>query len=346
MKKVISIIILLLFVIVYTISSSVPLMKSIVKVRSSGNLWYSDNHFYGDMYNLSNLPEFKKPLNNTKASVVTINCLNNVRDVNLYAILDSYLYDHINDLSNICRIKKFKYSRWGHDEENYKIYPDSSKNILLIEVSERSIRKYIHKQSILDKLSPVALIVKEGAYRKVMNMLFNSSIGQNLEYNLFEYQFLNCLKEIKATINYKWFNRVNRDVTIAPDKKYLLYNKTIEVNPKETTSSFLPVTNAEVDKLVEDLNFVNNYYKSLGFKEVYFSVIPNPVTILYPQYKNHNQIISKIYSHKNLEIKLIDVVKDFKNSNLQLYSNSDTHWNDNGYILWKNDFIKQINNLN
>ena len=92
--------------------------------------------------------------------------------------------------------------------------------------------------------------------------------------------------------------------------------------------------------MVNRLNALNEYYKKLGFAEVYLSIIPNPVTILYPNYGGYkyNNLIPRIESNPKLKMKCISVYDDFKNSKYQVYQNSDTHWCFNGLNLWLNKF--------
>jgi hypothetical protein len=78
----------------------------------------------------------------------------------------------------------------------------------------------------------------------------------------------------------------------------------------------------------------------MGFKQVYVSFIPNPVSIVYPTYNNYtyNELISRIQSSRSLRIPFIDVYTDLKNSTVPVYSCNDTHWNWDGCNLWLDHF--------
>lgn len=154
MKKLLYFVILLFFAAIYFISLSTGLMKKIVTYRSEKASWLADNHLYGDMYNLSYLSQYKVPESNMKQTVAKTNCNTNIKNIKLYAIIDSYIWEHIKELSSLCRVKSVKYSRLGHEDENALIFKDEKLiNILLIEVSERNVRKHINSL-IINKLSP------------------------------------------------------------------------------------------------------------------------------------------------------------------------------------------------
>ena len=171
----------------------------------------------------------------------------------------------------------------------------------------------------------------------------NPVLNENLEFNLFDYKLFTPLKEFKANLNYRLFNRVNNDVRVSPDHKYLFYNATIDTN--YTTSSFTRIDNAEITRIVNVLNNIYIHYKAKGFDEVYFTIIPNPVTVLSPGILGtikYNELIPRIYNNTGLKIPVIDVYNLFRQSNIQIYFRSDTHWNNNGFHVWANEFNETI----
>ena len=90
-----------LFLIVFTISSSDGLMVKTAQYRYAlDNVFGSDKYTYGDLYGLSYLPAFKvKP----EAQPETKPC-GNQRNINLYAICDSYLWFFVKDGSVFCGV--------------------------------------------------------------------------------------------------------------------------------------------------------------------------------------------------------------------------------------------------
>jgi lysophospholipase L1-like esterase len=179
--------------------------------------------------------------------------------------------------------------------------------------------------------------------KDVKHNIFNNSINNNIEFNLWESKAFTPIKELRALINQRLFNRIDNYVSIGTDGKYLLFSETID-KKGFAASSFQEINDLEIDTLVDRLNSFYFEYKKKGFDEVYLSIIPNPVTILYPNYKGfkYNNLIPRLQQNKKLEIKLIDVFQDFKNSPFQIYQNSDTHWNTNGRNLWLNKINEEL----
>jgi hypothetical protein len=90
------------------------------------------------------------------------------------------------------------------------------------------------------------------------------------------------------------------------------------------------------------MNRLYQYYRAKGFDEVYFSIIPNPVTILYPEMGKYNEIISRVMHHPNLKVPVIDVYDQFRSAAVRIYSKADTHWSVNGFNIWLNEFNKKL----
>ena len=57
-----------------------------------------------------------------------------------------------------------------------------------------------------------------------INDFFNKNMNQNLQYNLFNYNFVFPMFESKALLNFYLFNRASGDVVISKNKKYLFSN--------------------------------------------------------------------------------------------------------------------------
>jgi hypothetical protein len=135
------------------------------------------------------------------------------------------------------------------------------------------------------------------------------------------------------------FDKVDKEVKMGPDHKYLLYYQTVDTSME--SSSFREIPDFEIDTLINKLNRLESHYRACGFKEIYLSIIPNPVTILYPQYEGfeYNELIPRIEHNTKLKMKVVDVYNDFKVAQNPIYQFSDTHWNRNGDNIW-------LNNLN
>ena len=95
---------------------------------------------------------------------------------------------------------------------------------------------------------------------------------------------------------------------------------------------------------MENLNKLYRDGKKAGFKDIYFTIVPNPVSIIEPDYKNlnYNNLVERIQQHSNLQIPVIDVVKDYSKSVISIYSKSDSHWNVTGVSIWLNKFNNSL----
>jgi hypothetical protein len=336
------------FIILLIISTSSKLMKIISDYRfSTRTILRSDKYYYGDMFGLSYLSDFKIK-NDFESSEIEVKKYNKTPSINLYIAGDSYLSNsYVKNSSLFCGVKQYTYLRVNDDDDIKTIkLIKGEKNILLIETVERAVRAYGDKNFLIDKLrikqsgKVKTKLTVEQINEFIQKSIYNSNINQNLEFNLFDYCIFTPFKELKASINYKLFNRIADKIFISPDKTYLLYKSTIDTFSWE--SSFTQIDNEEVDNIVSSLNYVYNYYKSAGFDEVYLSIIPNPVIILYPQLGKYNELIHRIQNNQNLKIPIIDVYNVFKATSKQIYFKSDTHWNNNGFDLWLNEFNKRL----
>ncbi len=146
--------------------------------------------------------------------------------------------------------------------------------------------------------------------------------------------FLTPLKEFKADTYYALFGRAGKGAYVSDDKKYLLYDLTIDTIYKQ--SSFKPIEKEELDGIISTLNNIYDLYRSKGFDEVYIAIIPNPVSILYPNYHGlvYNNLTTLVQSNKALKCKVIDANMPFKQTRQQIYCTSDSHWNFNGEKIW------------
>jgi hypothetical protein len=347
MKKFVLLLFSASFILLLIVSSSGDIMKNITRYRfSMQSVFGSDKDEYGDLFGMSYLPDFRIK-NDYTSSDVAVKKYNRPRCVNLVIAGDSYLgSSYVKNSSLFCGVKNVDYLKTKLIENQVVKLVRGEKNILLVETVERDLRFYSDPNYLINKL--LIKETKEGEYKKEVKQFtqvisqntYNTKMNQNVEFNLFDYRFLTPVKEIKALLNYKFFNRISDEVCLSPDRKYLLYN--ITVDSSSINSSFNYVSDNEVDRIVNSFNRIYKYYKANGFDEVYFSIIPNPVTILYPRMGKYNEIITRVERHSDLRVPLIDVYNLFKATSKQIYCNADTHWNLNGFNIWLNEFNKKI----
>jgi hypothetical protein len=339
MKKIIGYIILFFCIIIYIVSSSERLTKKIVMVKNKDfPLLRSDKMRYGDLFGLSYLSDYKISID--EKSSIELTQYKKRGSVNLYSLCDSYLWSLLTSDSLFCA-NKFQYANLNNFETLNVKFDTPQKNILLIELSERNIilmvqQNYSYMLEFI-KTQNEQNYASSSISHHVSEFLFNKNINNNIEFNLWESEVFTPIKEFKAQLSYKLFNEVNKDAVISPDKKYLLYSPTVDTS--SIYSSFKNISDTEIDTIINNLNNIYSHYKNLGFTEVYFSLIPNPVTILYPNlYKrySYNQLIPRIQNSSSLKMPFIDIYSDFKKTQVPIYRVSDTHWNRNGFNLWLN----------
>ena len=306
---------------------------------------------------MSYLKDFKKPAKKTNADI-SLNSCNSSRIINLYCICDSYLWSFVISDSIFCGVKKYRFTRWGL-ESPLEVELDTAKiNVLLIERVERNFMfvpfsyyihnvKFIQKDKFDKKISKKIvkqeasmLFVNKELLLKYSNMLANSNINQNLEFNLFDYAIFSPLKEMKAEINYQLFGKTNKDICIIPGYPYLFYRTTVE--PKSPGSSFYPITDEKIHDAVVCLDSVYTFFRSNGFDEVCFTIAPNPVSIICPGYSHYNNVIKRVQNHPKLIMPMINIFDKLDSAKFQVFFNSDTHWNSNGFNLWVNEFNKYL----
>ncbi len=254
----------------------------------------------------------------------------------LYVWGDSYTWK-IPD-TGYAGIRNYKYG-WRYRDNLFYRLDSSQVNILIIELTERYVRPYFSGTDIYN------YVKKDGAsafqympYKKVyagfsvpsVQELFNPYINQNLEYNLFNYNFINPVRQMKASLNYYWFHRASGDVVIGNSGAQLFLKETVEGERVE--NSYYPLQEGELQNLVHNINAIYDHYKAEGFDEVYISMIPNPATILQPE--GYDQLIPLIENDTGLHAKIISVYSEFKQADKRIFRPGDTHWNNNGLQIW------------
>jgi hypothetical protein len=346
MKKIGVYIVLVFFASVYIISSNLELNKMFTQYRfSSKSIIGSDVGKYGDLYDGCYLHDYKKTsFMNGGLDLTSLNKPSNClspKKIDLFVMSDSYLH-YLSD-SMLCGINKLTHCY----SERIKALDKNKINVLLIETVERLLRrdfcdttKTFNKLRIGDDDIPVTT----SGFSRFMSLIMEPASKPELEFNLFGYKPFTRIKEMKAQMNYELFNRINKEVTMSSDKKYLYLTETIDKTSKR--SSFSPISTEEITKIVKTLNSIYKHYKALGFDEVYFSIMPNPVSVLNTESTTYNQLIPKVQYHNDLKMPIIDIYKVFLNTKVQVYYNSDTHWNIHGFQLWLDEFNKILTSIN
>ncbi|MCX6231401.1 MAG: hypothetical protein NTZ33_07650 [Bacteroidetes bacterium] len=323
-------------------------MSKISKFKyKSSSIFGSDKYKYGDLFGISYFPKIKE-LFGSDSLEVRIESFPNFNKINLCLVHDSYLGTAFlkskNQILGIDTIYDIEYP-WWRNKQSPTIQLDTSKtNIIVFEIVERSLEKLDSAIALnLVKFENVNIeqinTSKISCLKKTQQILFNKNVNTNLEFVLLDTRIFTTFKELRSNINYSFFNKTNSDVFISENSEYLFHS---------TTKSSLQnnITDNKVSKTVNLLNKVYEFYKNNGFDEVYFSIIPNPVSVIKPECKNYNNLIPLIQTNKNLKMQMIDIYSILKQTNYNVYYHSDTHWNKNGFQLWTNELVRKLNEKN
>lgn len=349
MKKIFSYIVLVVFTMIYIVSSNDYLMKKLAQYRYEVNsIWGADKYRYGDLYGFSFLPQYKIP---AVKKVIKGPVQPEKKTIDFYNMCDSYIWGFTPLDSLLYGVKKYQKTRWKYGDNIIATLDTSNVNFLLIEVTERQIRSVLSdtlyvftkirspEEAAADKFSE-----HESIIQKAERYLFNPQIDQNLEFNLFDYSFFTPVKELKASLNQRVFGRVDPEIKISRDEEFLFYAPTVDSGVN--TSSFEDIDENEIRKIVTNLNSIRQHYLNMGFDHVYLSMIPNPVSVIEPEYSNYNMLIKQIQNNKDLQVPYFDIFDEIKKNPKKYYYKTDSHWNYDGFELWLNLLNKELEKIN
>ncbi|MCB0700040.1 MAG: hypothetical protein H6551_08580 [Chitinophagales bacterium] len=330
------------------ISTSRDVMWRISQERNETDAWWGahDVNHLGDMVNLAYLDDIKQ-FHSSRDYAFHKPEYNGSSNVNLYMNGDSYTFK-IPDTA-FAGVNRYEYV-WIYSKHIKYNLDTTKKNILILENAERYVRiffggldlfKIVYDSAKGPHQASIAKFPKvyyaSFPFPDSIGAFFNPNINQNIEYNLFNYNFLNGIRIAKASFNYKVFNRASGNVQISEDGKQLFLKETIDSKRQE--SSYSPVSDEELTNIINNLNTIYDHYRAEGFDELYLAMIPNPVTIINPE--GYNQLIPRLQNDPRLKIKLIDIYSTYQNADTVLYRPGDSHWYNSGMQLW----IKEVNKM-
>ncbi len=302
----------------------------------------ADDYRYGDLYRLANLPQFKDPQTPCPDSTYSPSALLSkprTTPTHLYLIGDSFTEPQRIGKRNF-PVSHYHYVHWDKRSE---IQLDTTKrNILLLETVERHFREHFSRP--IAELAVVPDTTQRSApepiswRRQLFDQIKSKGIEERLETVLFSQDLFLWLKELKASINLNWFDRVPPTVGISRDKQHLFVDLDTDTT-KHLNSSFAPLSDTEVNALVDNLNLTADRFKKQGFDEVYMSIIPNKASILDPNRGQYNHLIERVQQHPKLRVPFVDIYSKYARQPQQVYALGDSHWNCTGRALW----LKAVN---
>jgi hypothetical protein len=301
----------------------------------------------GDLYSFTYLSQFKEYdyVQQCKMSPPIHNAGDVLENTHLYLIGDSFTIDID---TNQYIAGKTTSIRVGVNSKEISL-DSTKKNILVIENIERGILDRFDNSNYESTfLGKSGYYLKEKTKQKTVLNLKKPSLlkefgGEDtdlrLEHIAFDYEFFNLIKECKAYMNLKLFDKVNGNHIVSKDAKKIFYLSEATPLPYKT-SSFYPLKESEIKQYVHNAETVSQFYKKMGFDDVYFVFVPNKVSILAPNHGKYNHQIERIQTNQSPKFKTIDLYSDLQ-QHPDYYHLGDGHWNHKGMEL----FVKKVNKL-
>ena len=288
-----------------------------------------DDYRHGDLYRISALPQFK----DNQPVCSPSNRASDTASTHLYIIGDSFSEEQrINQ--NDFRVSRYQRLKWGFPQRA-QLNP-AKRNVLLIETVERHFREHFAQPVndlviIRDTLQTPA--PKQSWWKQLSSDLHRSDMEERLSSALFSHDWAFWFKELKSSLTLNWFNRASKGVSLSHDQRNIFLDFDTDTTQRRL-SSFAPLTNREVNTLVDSVNSVADRYQKLGFDEVYLSIIPNKASILEPNRGAYNHLIERIQNHPMLHVKTVNTYTPYKQAIQPPYLKGDTHWNCLGRSIW------------
>ncbi len=316
---------------------------------------HSDRWRYGDLYGVSYLPQYKFELEPFKQYNRQPGRQNTDRV--LYIIGDSFLadktlsgaFDAFDNVVFLDRRFAFGPIKLDTTKQNYLVMEFAERNLNGYDINKTYEIRWTTdniKNAVNFSNAPLpggSPLPHESIFDRLSRIIFHKDLSRNLELILFDNKLATPFKEAKASLNYELFGRIANEVVVSSDKRRLLFNTTVDTTSVQ--SAFRYKTEHAVDSLIRNLDIARNYYLAIGFKKVFLSVIPNPVSIYDDQRMPYNHLLERVEQKTNLPV--VPLYKIFKADKRNLFYRSDSHWNPLGLDVWVSEANKVLtSNLN
>jgi len=311
------------------------------KIAAKG--WIPDQYRFGDLYNTSNLRKFKElDFVQNRTLLPSDKPQTKYRNVDLYTIGDSFTPM---DTSFYAGDKNFHI--WLGVNVDTVTLDTTKKSVLIVEIIERTIQErlrkdfkmlYIDKGFQIAGQSKKAVSENKSEEKSFWWDKFGDQINQRIEFLLFNYPVFLKFKELKSAIMLSWFDRTHTGALVSANRDYIFYD--VEADKKSELSPFYKISQQSIDTVVNNINTIHDYYKNLGFAEVYFCIVPNKATVCENDRFEYNHQISRIESHPSLKTPIISIQDTIRN-HPEWYHLGDGHWNIMGQRYW----LKTVNRV-
>ena len=327
--------ILVLFIVglIWVAGCSTSVINELYRARA-----LPDDYRYGDLYRLSNLKKFKDE--KVDCPPYRISKPDRQKKVAFYIIGDSFTEPQRVDSTDFAA-NRYHYAHWNsllhlQLDSNYT-------NIVLLESVERTVREHF-VTPISNVIPDTATFIELAEDKRLVNQLdrmFSSAPTEDrLNTLLFQFDPILVIKEWKSWLNLYFFNRTDPKVTVSDDQETVAYH--VDTDTTLIYSSFVKITESEIDSLVRVIELDQAYLKSMGFDQVWLSIIPNKASVLMPDYGTYNRLIDRIVQHPGLTVPSINVLHDFRAMGQNPYLMGDSHWSCAGQRLWLDKVNRQI----
>jgi hypothetical protein len=339
-----------------------------VKYRLNG-IFSSHKFKYGDLFGLCYLEDFKIKKVDYVDKPINVDLL--PRDLSLYLICDSYGFGPFEGKSDyFSRVKEFHILKLKDPQWEVPPFDKKKKNVLIFEIVLRNLYNDMNLKNIGSKTdfanisnsiqsSPTTniLVKNDSSFnllgqlrksitwinQKISRAFYHKNLESHLEYILFDFDFLLPFKMWKAELIMKYFNRIDGNAVLSRDKKFLFMENT--VIPSFKGSSTYPISDLEIEAQVNEINLLNEFFKSKGFDDVLFSIIPNPYDLVSTNEFGQNNQLKRILASRNLKAKMLDITPKLSINAKNNFFQSDTHWNSNGAKIWLLEINQYLNSL-
>jgi hypothetical protein len=303
----------------------------------------ADQYRYGDLYNKTNIAKFKQQdYLETDGLVAADLPAEKQHGVHLYTLGDSFT-----NIDTAFYAAEKNTHIWVGNHGAKAIQLDTTKrNVLVIQIIERVLQERFRDKAWLmyatrayfNRQHTAPVPPKTVSWlEKTLDARFGTDLNSRLEFILFNNDYALAAKELKASLLMNWFDRA-AGARLSTNREHLFYD--MEADTTGTLSSFRHLSNADIDKVVMHLNWVTQYYRQMGFEEVYLTLVPNKSTVQDPTLGTYNHQIERIEQHPALQPTVVSLINTVR-QHPDWYHLGDGHWNGHGRRYW----MSQVNGL-
>jgi hypothetical protein len=348
MKRIVLSILAFIFFALLVISNNKDWMTAISDYRFSCSWEGLDPHKHGDLYSMCYIQKYKEPI--SEPAFKRYN--SKKKAVDLYILHDSYLQNRLNT-NNFYGIDSLQQIDYRGEPATRTLNPRNA-SILIIETAQRYARwrlqnpLYFINQLHISKKGKLAAAPHPFLTNTVDTVTwwealkarcYNPNINSNLEFNLFDYSLFSPFRGWKSSLTNYLFGKLDNRIVISTDTRYLMLKETVDTTASTGIYSLLP--ESELDSMAAHMNQIRLHFLEAGFKEVWFSMIPNTATVVDSTFLPHHKSNGLMYKIKirtdSLRIPYLDIYNRFLMNPDKMYKHGDSHWSNAGKEIWVNE---------